>query len=302
MIFNLTDDLADSILHSMEDQTCRWMVDAENNSLVPEQNCIDEEKFYSLPEWTSSDGFELLESFTNKLHSPLARTELKDVLVSGRGVFRNFKNVLKAYPEVERKFHFYKDDVMKKRLTEWYNSLRESWGLEKLESVSDMEEMDELVQNDFVFREYDSNLDWNDITLAEGLLLEEIKKQYYGEIGDAFAELWKIFSSYDEPFSKHGFVCRTQTEEFTGCILTSLCPKNAKKTVCITDFFVLQNYRGLGIGRELFSACLESLKKNGIQWVLIANTIIPESMEPLLIQLGFKKLGSGFMADLCTEV
>ena len=81
----------------------------------------------------------------------------------------------------------------------------------------------------------------------------------------------------------------------------SLCPANARKTVCITDFFVLQNYRGLGIGRELFSTCLESLKKHGIQWVLIANTIIPETMEPLLIQFGFKKLGSGFVADLCTE-
>ena len=125
---------------------------------------------------------------------------------------------------------------------------------------------------------------------------------HFGELGNALAEVWKMLSSYGEPSSKYGFVCHSQTEEFTGCILTSLCPANARKTVCITDFFVLQNYRGLGIGRELFSTCLESLKKHGIQWVLIANTIIPESMEPLLIQLGFKKLGSGFMADLCTEV
>ncbi len=301
MVFELTDILADSILHSMEDQTCRWAVDAEKGILVPQVDCIDEDKFYSLPEWTSSDGFELLESFTNNLHSPLARAELKEVLVSGRGVFRNFKNVLKAYPEVERKWHFYKDSKMKCRLMEWYNGLRESWGLETLEAVSDMEENDELVQNDFEFRQYDFNLDWNDIAHNEGLLFEELKQQYFGELGNALAEVWKMLSSYGEPSSKYGFVCHSQTEEFTGCILTSLCPANARKTVCITDFFVLQNYRGLGIGRELFSTCLESLKKHGIQWVLIANTIIPETMEPLLIQFGFKKLGSGFVADLCTE-
>lgn len=315
MIFELTDALTESILFSMEDQDLKWMVYAEKGivvpvsaaarmseqyKLVPEAAEIDDENFYELPEWTSGDGYELLETFTDNLHAPLARAELKQVLVSGRGVFKNFKNVLKAYPEVERKFHFYKDAQMKSRLMDWYNDLRESWGLEKLET-SDIEEFDDLVQNDFVFRQYDSVKDKNDIAFGAGKVAEEYKQQFDGEVGNAVAELWLRQSAYCNADEKYGFVCRTQSDEFTGCVLVSLCPSSAKKTVTLTDFFVSQNYRGLGIGKELFSECLSGLKKRGIQWVITANMIIPETLEPLLTRSGFEKIGSGFVADLCKE-
>lgn len=312
MIFDLTDSLANAILFSMEDQDCSWMVDAEHGTVVPKDaqqrtaaeygavpaNAkIDDDKFYALPEWTSGDGYALLESFTNTLYSPLARAELKQVLVSGRGVFKNFKNVLKAYPEVERKWHFYKDSKMRARLMDWYNELRESWGLEKLEQT-DVEEVGDLVQNDFMFREYDSAKDRNDIALGVSFVADEYKRQFAGEVGDAVAELWRRASTYDEA-AKYGFVCRTQSDEFAGCILVSNCPSSAKKTVTLTDFFVVQNCRGLGIGKELLSKCLAGLRRRGFQWFLIANTIIPQTMEPLLTQSGFEKLGSGFVADLC---
>ena len=35
-------------------------------------------------------------TFTSALHSPVARMELKQAINSGRGVFRNYKNVLKS--------------------------------------------------------------------------------------------------------------------------------------------------------------------------------------------------------------
>jgi len=302
MVFELTDSLTENILFSMEDQEKKWMVDAEKETVVPMQEnfCTDEEKYYALPEWTSGDGFKLLEDFTGGLHSPLARAELKQVLVSGRGVFKNFKNILKAYPEVERKFHFYKDSQMKARLMEWYNDLRESWGLEKLET-SDVEEVDDLVQNDFVIRQYDSVKDKNDVAEGAGFVAEEYRQQFGGEVGNAVAELWLRQSAYCDAGCKYGFVCHTQSDEFTGCVLVSLCPSSAKKTVLITDFFVHQNYRGLGIGKELFLECLAGLRKRGVQWVVTANTIIPEAMEPLLTQQGFEKVGSGFVADLSKE-
>lgn len=315
MVFDLTDALADSILFSMEDQDCSWMVDAKNGVVIPQDVSfrnsaeyssvpisahIDDENYYALPEWNSGDGYSLLEDFTNDLHAPLARAELKQVLVSGRGVFRNFKNVLKAYPDVERKWHFFKDDRMRERLMDWYNELRESWGLEKLEK-SDVEEMDDLVKDDFMFCEYDSLKDRNDIAHGAALLAEEYKRQFNGEVGDAIATLWQRSSACCEADAKFGFVCRTQSDEFAGCALVARCPSSAKKTVTLTDFFVVQNYRGLGIGKELFSRCLVDLKNRGFQWVLVAGTVIPESMEPLLTQSGFVKIGSGFVADVCKE-
>ncbi len=305
MVFELTDSLADEILYCMENQNHIWLVDAAKSIVIDSDQDIDslnqkEEQFYCIPKWTSDDGFELLRSFTNSLHSPLAREDLKQVLSSGRGVFRRFKDVIKAYPEVERLFFIQKDKTMKNRLMEWYNALRESWGLEKL-SISDFEDTDdteELVQDDFVFHEYDPSKDRDDIENGCGFVAEEYRRKFSFEVGDAMAFLWKKLSTYADSENKFGFVCRTQSDEFSGCFLVSFCPSSAKTTVTLTDFFVLQNFRGLGIGKELISKSLSHLKKRGIQWVIISNTIVPQSMEPLLARYGFDRLGSGYLADL----
>lgn len=304
MIFELNAPLENDILFSMEDQEVRRAVDAAQGKLVPADSVtIDEENYYALPEWSSSDGYALLQDFTDNLYAPLARAELKRVLVSGRGVFRNFKNVLKAYPEVERRWHFFKDSRMKARLTDWYNTLRESWGLEKLacQESDRSDETDELVQDDFIFRAYDPIKDRDDIARGVVTVAEEYSSQFPCEVGGAVACMWQRQSASVAAEQKFGFVCRTQSDEFAGCILVSFCPSSAKKTVALTDFFVLQNYRGLGIGKELLSECFAGLKRHGIQWFLIANTIIPESMEPMLARQGITKLGSGFLADLFQE-
>lgn len=301
MIFELTDSLEHDILFSMEDQETRRAVDAAGGMLVPADSvAVDEENYYALPEWTSGDGYTLLKDFTNNLYTPLAREDLKRVLIGGRGVFRNFKNVLKSYPAVERRWHYYKDACMKKRLMEWYNTLRESWGFERLAVLDgeELEETEELVQDDFIFRAYDSVKDRDDIARGVVTVAEEYRTQFPCEVGDAVAYMWQEQSAHAAAEQKYGFVCRSQSDEFTGCIMVSFCPSSARKTVALTDFFVLQNYRGLGIGKELLSECLAGLKGRGVQWVLITNTIVPDSMESLLSQWGFKKLGSGFLADL----
>ena len=80
--------------------------------------------------------------------------------------------------------------------------------------------------------------------------------------------------------------------------MVSYCPSSAEKTVVFTDFFVIQNYRGLGIGRELMSKCLAGLKKRGIQWVILTNTVQPESMESLLFEFSFAKKDFGYAVNL----
>lgn len=312
MIFELSDSLLDDIIYSMEDQDVDQVIDAETGSISfvgndgvdgwVSEEALDKEKdrYYALPEWNSNDGFDLLRDFTNNLHSPLAREDLRRAINGGRGVFRRFKDVIKSYPEVERKFFVFKENRMKARVVEWYNRLRESWGMEKLEfSESDAsEETDELVLNDFIFREYDSVKDRNDIVCGSDFVAEEYSRQFSLELGEAVAEMWRKLSSARRCEDKFGYVCHSHADEFTGCLLFSFCPSSAKQTVALTDFFVLQDYRGLGIGEELLSKCLPMLKSRGIQWILISNTIIPDSMEHLLERFGFDRLGSGYLADL----
>ena len=310
MTFELGDSLLDGIMYSMEDQEAEMVVDAREGCVLPVDgdqgpsgdDVADdsEERYYDLPEWTSSDGFELLRDFTNSLHSPLAREDLKRALNGGRGVFRRFKDAIKFYPEVERKFFVFKENRMKARVVEWYNGLRESWGMEKLEfSTGDaLEETEELVLNDFVFREYDPVKDGDDISRGSDFVAEEYARQFSQELGEAVAEMWRGLSGAWGREEKFGSVCRSHDDEFTGCLLFSFCPPTARTTVALTDFFVLQDYRGLGIGEELLSKSLPMLKGRGIQWVLISNTIVPEPMERLLERFGFDRLGSGYLADL----
>lgn len=298
MTFELTEELIDLIISALENQEQKFLVNAESNLLVEKTDVIvsDEENYYELPEWDSSNGFSLMETFVNSLHSPMARTDLLNVLRSGRGVFRGFKDTLKSYPEVEKKWHFYKNKMLIKYVNQWYNSLRETWGLEKLDF--EIEETEDLLDSDFVFSPYDFLGDREEVYKS----LESVANDYSAllpdEISLALLDLWK--GKTDEKFGENtcGFVCRSVTKEFVGCITFAPCLNNAPNTVILTSFFVQEKYRGLGIGRKLLEQSLLQLKSLNFKWVLIANTIIPETITSLLICSGFKPIGSGFIAEL----
>ena len=80
MVFELTDSVKRDILFAMEDQTVHHVLDAQTLSLIPihDDNVkADANRYYELPEWSSSDGYRMLEAFTDQVRSPLAREELK---------------------------------------------------------------------------------------------------------------------------------------------------------------------------------------------------------------------------------
>lgn len=304
MVFELTESLIDDIIFSMEDQNSEFVFDSKSASLVPldcllmsEQDELGEnENIYPLPEWTSDKGFEIMERFAENVRVPKVREELQRVLANGRGVFRNFKNVLKEYPHIEKRFHNFKKSEMRAVVVEWYNSLRESWGLEKLNQ--DFEEYNELIQEDFEFHPYNHQKD-NDCVVSEAnKVAEEIKAVFGGNMAKAIAHFWLRKFNYESPADIDGIICRTLSEEFAGCLLFSKCDSFAKNVVALTAVFVNQNYRGLGITRELFSRGISYLKKSGIQSFIIVDSVIPDYLEPLLTRCGFEKKGSAYTLEL----
>ncbi len=304
MVFELTESLIDDIIFSMEDQNSEFVFDSKSASLVPldcllvsEQDELGEnENIYPLPEWTSDKGFEIMERFAENVRVPKVREELQRVLANGRGVFRNFKNVLKEYPHIEKRFHNFKKSEMRAVVVEWYNSLRESWGLEKLNQ--DFEEYNELIQEDFEFHPYNHQKD-NDCVVSEAnKVAEEIKAVFGGNMAKAIAHFWLRKFNYESPADIDGIICRTLSEEFAGCLLFSKCESFAKNVVALTAVFVNQNYRGLGITRELFSRGISYLMRCGIQSLIIVDSVIPDYLEPLLARCGFEKKGSAYMLEL----
>lgn len=299
MTFELTDKLIAEILFAMENQQKQFLFDAKKMNLISfDESLVDNEVIYLLPSWDSSDGYNLLETFITKFSGVKPYKELKNVLAEGRGVFKNFKKVLKKYPEVERKFNLYKKNEMNFRIIEWYNSLRESWGLEKLNQEYD--DCNNLIQEDFIFRPYDYKLDRKCLALEFNNFLEEIKNQFPGELGFVLSDYWKMQSEIKNITSNksvEGFVCHTLLDEFAGCILYSSNTKE-KKIVAFAALFVNQNYRGLGIAKELLDRSLSFLRDKGINFFIISNSFVSNALEPLLVQFGFEKKGFAFVTEL----
>lgn len=298
MQFELTDEVVNQLIFSMEDQSEKNAFDSVQQILIETRDGteIDSDRYYSLPVWDSISGFKVMEQFVSVLRSPLAKEKLRSVLFIGKGVFRNFKNVLKEYPEVEHLWFVFKQKEMKKEIIGWYNVLRDSWGLERIEG--EPEETGELIQGDFIFREHNEDSDVAHILVAEQDAAQILEDAYSGELGFAAISLWQLQKKAIVKESEFTLVAETAEGEFSGFISAAPFPTTAKKTVVFTAFFILPAWRGLGIGKELFFIFLQKLQKRGIRWILILDMFIPETFTKVLLRSGFKKTDIGFTADL----
>ena len=304
MTFTLTDELTSSIISAMENQDDILVLDAEKGEVVSISNPlekgtasvkVDDNRFYRLPEWKPADGFAVREDFVYNLHAPIAREKLQDVLHSGRGVFKNFRIVLKDYPEIDKRWHIFKYKVMSNRVNEWYNSLREIWGLEKLDQELEVE--DSLLYDDFSFNEYNSSTD------KETILFNISKsnnddESLPREVNDVIFKLWLQCFTEAETTGQIGYVCKSLSDDFAGCITASSIMKNQEKILVITSLFVPEQFRGLGICTELINLCISKIEKSGKKWIIMPNYIVSDILEPLFTRTGFKKFSSGYLLAL----
>ena len=300
-MFELSEELISQIMFAMENQGERFVLDSHENKLVSQSSVLkhDDSRYYSLPAWDSVRGFRMMERFVAIQHNSELRRELRAILFSGKGVFRNFKNSLKSFPEVEKKWFAFREKEMSQHIFTWYNMLTDAWGLEKI--GDEPEENEDLVHVDFVFREYKKNTDEEDLALAVNSIMVERETNWPGEIGVTLSQLWQSQRSMAEQNLLVSFVAETADGDFAGCISASFCPSYASKTVLLSTFFVLQNYRGLGVGKELLSLCLSYLKTHGIRWVVLSDIVIPDFLIPCLTRFGFASCGGGYIVDLTYE-
>ena len=85
--------------------------------------------------------------------------------------------------------------------------------------------------------------------------------------------------------------------EFAGCLEATLYPSYVKETVLLTSFFVLEQYRGLGIGKTLLEQGVLQLQEKGIRWIILADLVIPVFLQTCLTRIGFVSSGGGYILD-----
>lgn len=319
MTFILSPEMVDDILFSMENQTEILFFDAFEGICV-DKDAIDDEtviggrRYYDLPEWSSAQGFHVMEQFAAQVHNPLLREALLNALGQRKGVFRRYKEVLKTVPSVEREWYRFKEQQMKAAVYEWYNELRAIWGLEK--SSFEEETDTRLLQGDFTFQ----------VQKREALdaeLLRDFIRKTDSPVNDD-----NTFISFDEKAAlavgrlfgqtlffdadvcaaagrEHGtlqdnaaYITAYNESGLCGLCAVVVFPFN--ECLCIPFLRVLPEYRGLGLGKELLQrACVYS--KPLAAALMFADFCTPPYIIALLEREGFERRGLLYVKDLSEE-
>jgi ribosomal protein S18 acetylase RimI-like enzyme len=305
MEFELTPEITDEIIFAMEDQSGRFLYDsvecrcADSRSLSAGQGKNpdeDEERYYAIPQWDSVSGFRMMDRFVSQLRNPVAREELRAALSSGHGVFRNFKNILKARGEVERLWYQFKEREMRNIVHEWYNGLRDFWGLERI--GPEPEETGEIVSQDFAFRPYVPD-DENELETLIASVEAEIAGNMSAELSEAIGELWDRIRGEDDG-TEYSIVAENSEGEIVAVALSSPIPDGSFLSVQITFIAVYPEFRGMGIGKELLSRTVGYWTERGYRWILFTSPIVPSEFFPVLRRAGFTGKGHVSVLDLAS--
>jgi GNAT superfamily N-acetyltransferase len=313
MKFELNQELIEMIIFSMENQSTAYYLDTHKLNVVAEDDIEDylqdheekpdesgetafDERFISIPEWRSVDGYNLMEKFVASLHNPIFRERLRNILASGRGVFRQFKDTVKEKKEIERLWYSFKEREMRQVVREWYNDLREQWGLERMELKGT--ETEQLIITDFVFG--NDVIRWRrEISEGDRAAFAEM----FEERGDAYVE-WVMQSNrkgFPDPLDDASLVITAETpaEEFAGFawgLREDL--SDGRMIFLLFQLYVMPEYRGLGLGTGLFERLCDAAYGIGADRMELSLFGEGKIMQDYIKSCGFDSIGAVFGIEM----
>ncbi|WP_304225989.1 UPF0158 family protein [Gracilinema caldarium] len=301
MQFDLDEALLDQILFAMEDQEGEFLLDTQEGVVSSFEEIAedgadpdDEDRFLPLPVWTSNDGFRLMEKFTAKLRNPLVKNELANALDRGRGVFRAFKDVLANHPPVERLWYAFKEREMKRAILDWYNALREEWGLERI--GEEPEETEDLVLEDFRFRSGTIE-DAEEARKLHEECIAELQANFERDSGTPMPEalLEGLYKTWQFP-SDINIVAETSRGDFAGY----MAAHQYDDLIRVEALEIHTEYRGLGLGESLLARLLEHLSqgKKEARYTQIILPALYEGFSRVLLRSGFHMYESRYVCRI----
>ncbi len=292
--FDLTPELLNQIIHAMEDQNLDYFFDVSEGSLRDAAQVADPEapELVPIPEWEPSDGFELMESFVAGLANPEWQDRLREALAGGRGAFKRFKALAKQNHHIMAAWRRYKRGRMQRRVYDWYNDLRDSWGLNPVEPEESSEERQALLFEDFSLRS--TNLSAYRGAIRE--LLGAAHRELYRKLPAALAEAlyeepsWLSPAPTDLP-TPEGFVALDPENELAGVIWG----RRRGALLELTEVLVRPVYRGIGLGGLLFDRWMEEAMADGTPYLLIRRGLGHPAIRALAVARDFESTEVGYL-------
>lgn len=290
-MFELSEKTVEEIIFAMEDQENASVVDLESGEILPAQDHKDG-AFAATPTWSSREGYRLMEEFLATVRQPTARRELSTALGRGRGVFKAFKAALADFEELERAFRDFKTRAMRRRVSAWYDDLRESRGLEKL--GPEPEETADLLASDL-------DIDILGIDEAKGMLaslLDEAEEESIETLPGALAA-FEISRLRSEFAAVQGGICAAAEDGEGGALGAAvgfMAVVGERSLGRVVFLRVRRGYRRMGLGTALLDALTRAFEREGINLVTLDSALLPPEFAQGLAALGFAAYGLRAMA------
>lgn len=258
----LTDEFISQMIFCMEDQETTYYLNVDSGELV--ESRMDAKALYlALPPWRPSDGYRTMEKFVSKLRNPIYRERLKAVLQSGKGVFRQFKDVLAEQVTLERLWYYFKEREIRKLILQWYEINDEAFRLESLGEEAPEEHPAHLILEDFSFTNDAS-------TYKEELdsLYNEAKEELLSSNEYSLDDLKEVRE--DDRF----LIALTLSAEAVGFVRY----RTEGEITKILFYAIEKEFRGMGLFHALFDTLIENLETDEIIIPLMGDSLKIERM------------------------
>lgn len=239
-----TDELLYQLVFSMEDQDNEYVLDLGTGEIVFASRSHKEqpERYLPLPPWRPADGFRTMEKFVASLRNPLYREQLRSILQSGKGVFRQFKDALHQTPPLERLWYYFKDKEIMNVISLWYEKQDEAIRLSRLEIEQEDDARDLLLSDFTIVQAGEAHEAY--LRRSAALMGEELGATLYGE-----RPADRLMRQWEDTDGKHSLVALVDGGEPAG-FLSWMAEENG--TVRIIGYRIEPEYRGMGLFRLLF--------------------------------------------------
>ena len=245
----LSEQVLSEIIYGMENQDVNYMLDIRTGTLYNPENSegasSSGDDLVSLPDWTSSDGYEVMVAFTNACRDRKLQERLSTELNSRqKGVFRRFRDVLAEDKDNLNQWYDFKDRRMKSYIRSWYRNFF-SRRLDGLEEGDDAAEGELL--SEFEVCHLDEPDNYCNSLLSELCTGNPVRKK----IIDAFC-------------AKEAFVVKKD-----GCPCGAIIYETVGNQACVLDYQVDEEYREMGLFSLVFDLFNREMNRKGIKIVVM---------------------------------